>query len=181
MWKICVLVIAGVLSLVSSLEARAQATHAPPVTLADGARSQEGARNHNGRWVLPDGTPTHHVTQDRIVDWPAYSGFRRYHDAGGCMQCHGPDGEGSTYGSTLINSLKTMSFDEFIDVVARGQLNGVSVMPPFDGNRNIMCYIDDIYVYLKARSDGVLPRGRPRPEASRCQRPRPRLRIPLSH
>jgi hypothetical protein len=24
-----------------------------------------------------------------------------------------------------------------------------------------MCYIDDIYIYLKARSEGVLPRGRP--------------------
>jgi hypothetical protein len=24
-----------------------------------------------------------------------------------------------------------------------------------------MCFIDDIYAYLKARSDGVLPRGRP--------------------
>jgi hypothetical protein len=25
----------------------------------------------------------------------------------------------------------------------------------------VMCYIDDIYIYLKARADGVLPRGRP--------------------
>ena len=24
-----------------------------------------------------------------------------------------------------------------------------------------MCYLDDIYVYLKARSDGAVPRNRP--------------------
>ena len=34
-------------------------------------------------------------------------------------------------------------------------------MPAFAGNRNVMCYVDDIYTYLKARSDGVLARGRP--------------------
>jgi hypothetical protein len=31
-----------------------------------------------------------------------------------------------------------------------------------------MCYIDDIYIYLKARADGVLPRGRP---AKRSEKP----------
>jgi hypothetical protein len=31
-----------------------------------------------------------------------------------------------------------------------------------------MCYIDDIYVYLKARAEGGLPRGRP---AKRAEKP----------
>jgi hypothetical protein len=35
------------------------------------------------------------------------------------------------------------------------------VMPAFGTNLNVMCYIDDIYVYLKARAEGGLPRGRP--------------------
>ena len=35
-------------------------------------------------------------------------------------------------------------------------------MPALGDNPNVMCYIDDIYVYLKARADGVLPRGRAR-------------------
>ena len=34
-------------------------------------------------------------------------------------------------------------------------------MPSFGTNPNVMCYLDDIYAYLKARSDGVLGRGRP--------------------
>ena len=34
-------------------------------------------------------------------------------------------------------------------------------MPALGDNPNVMCYIDDIYIYLKARADGGLPRGRP--------------------
>ena len=41
-------------------------------------------------------------------------------------------------------------------------------MPALGDNPNVMCYIDDIYVYLKARADGALPRGRP---AKRAEKP----------
>jgi hypothetical protein len=34
-------------------------------------------------------------------------------------------------------------------------------MPALGDNPNVMCYIDDIFVYLKARALGGLPRGRP--------------------
>jgi hypothetical protein len=34
-------------------------------------------------------------------------------------------------------------------------------MPEFWTNPNVMCYLDDIYAYLRARSDGVIGRGRP--------------------
>jgi hypothetical protein len=41
-------------------------------------------------------------------------------------------------------------------------------MPALGDNANVMCYIDDIFIYLKARADGVLPRGRP---ARRADKP----------
>jgi hypothetical protein len=34
-------------------------------------------------------------------------------------------------------------------------------MPSFGNNLNVVCYMDDIYAYLKARADGALGRGRP--------------------
>ena len=34
-------------------------------------------------------------------------------------------------------------------------------MPRFGDNKNVMCYIDDIYVYLRARADDAVPGGRP--------------------
>ena len=36
-----------------------------------------------------------------------------------------------------------------------------SVMPSFGTNQNVMCHLDDLYVYLRARADGALDRGRP--------------------
>ena len=35
------------------------------------------------------------------------------------------------------------------------------VMPAFGTNPNVMCYLDDIYTYLRARGSDALPRGRP--------------------
>ena len=34
-------------------------------------------------------------------------------------------------------------------------------MPAFADNKNVMCYLNDIYVYLRARSTGAVARGRP--------------------
>jgi hypothetical protein len=43
-------------------------------------------------------------------------------------------------------------------------------MPAFSDNKNASCYIDDLYVYLRALSTEAIPAGRPekkeeRPEA----------------
>jgi methanol metabolism-related c-type cytochrome len=135
------------------------------VTLEDGSKTQKGAKPEDGKWMTPDGDPTYHVKPDGTIDWYAYSGFRRYHSE--CHVCHGPEGEGSTYAPALKDSLKTMSYGDFIGVVASGRIRHLpggqeSVMPALGDNKNVMCYIDDIYVYLKARADGAIGRGRPR-------------------
>ena len=36
-----------------------------------------------------------------------------------------------------------------------------AVMPAFGDNPNVMCYLNDIYVYLKGRDTDAVPRGRP--------------------
>ena len=36
-----------------------------------------------------------------------------------------------------------------------------SVMPSFGTNPNVMCYIEDIFIYLRARANDAVPRGRP--------------------
>lgn len=138
-------------------------------SLTSGA--EEKKKNVDGKWETEDGTPTYHVAEDGTVDWYTYSGFRRYHAE--CHVCHGPDGEGSTYAPALVQSLKTMSYDDFMLVVASGRevvrADKQSVMPAFGTNHNVMCFIDDIYVYLKARADGAIPRGRPAKRADKPQ------------
>jgi methanol metabolism-related c-type cytochrome len=134
------------------------------------AAGQTAKKEKDGKWETADGSPTYNITSDGTVDWYTFSGFRRYHSE--CHTCHGPDGEGSTYAPVLLESLKTMKYDDFMQAVASGRevvrADKQSKMPALGDNRNVMCYVDDIYVYLKARADGVLPRGRP---AKRIEKP----------
>jgi mono/diheme cytochrome c family protein len=104
-----------------------------------------------------------YVVKDGKVDKGTYNGWRRYTES--CLRCHGPDGAGSSYASGLVDSLKKMSEDDFNEVVINGRTNvsasSTSVMPPFGEVEDVVLYLRDIYGYLKARSDGVLGRGRP--------------------
>jgi len=97
------------------------------------------------------------------VDWYTYSGFRRYHSE--CHVCHGPDGEGSTYAPALKDSVKRINYAEFYGLllVVNKDLGGgeTKVMPALGDNKTSCCYVDDIYVYLRARSDDSIERGRP--------------------
>ena len=130
---------------------------------ADGAGDPAAVKNEDGKYYDKDGNPTFKVQSDGTVDWYTYSGFRRYHSD--CHVCHGPDGEGSSYAPALADSLKTMSYPDFANAVVNGRKNvntaQESVMPSFGTNRNVMCYLDDIYVYLRARANDAVPRGRP--------------------
>ncbi len=104
-----------------------------------------------------------YVVKDGKVDQHTYNGWRRYTES--CLRCHGPDGSGSSYAPDLTESLKHMSEDDFKDVVINGRKNvttsAENVMPAFGEVEDVVSYLDDIYGYLKARSDGVLGRGRP--------------------
>lgn len=103
------------------------------------------------------------VEADGTVDWPTFSGFRRYNSV--CHTCHGPDGAGSSFGPALVESLKRLNYEQFTEIVVNGksEVNTATQkkMPAFGLDPNVMCYLDDIYAYLKARSDGVVGRGRP--------------------
>jgi methanol metabolism-related c-type cytochrome len=109
------------------------------------------------------------IEKDGTVDWATFSGFRRFNSE--CYVCHGPDGVGSTFAPALIDSLKTMTYEQFLDTVTNGKTEVNTAvqkkMPAFGTNPNVMCYIDDIYAYLKARSDGVVGRGQPAKHADK--------------
>nr|WP_240722244.1 c-type cytochrome, methanol metabolism-related [Poseidonocella sp. HB161398] len=127
------------------------------------------AYEEDGRYYTEDDVPTFNVGDDGTVDWLTYSGFRRYHSE--CHVCHGPEGEGSSYAPALKTSAIDMDYYDFLDVVTNGRqvVNAAehNVMPAFGDNPNVMCYIDDIYVYLKARGADAVPRGRPAKKESK--------------
>jgi methanol metabolism-related c-type cytochrome len=120
-------------------------------------------KSEDGKYFDKEGNPTFKVAADGTVDWYTYSGYRRYHSE--CHVCHGPDGMGSTYAPALKDSLKWMSYGDFLGVVASGRKNVSSsqenVMPAFGDNPNVACYMDDLYIYLRARANEAIDRVRP--------------------
>lgn len=130
---------------------------------ADGAGDPTPVSSEDGKYVDKAGNPTFKVSEDGKVDFYSYVGFVRY--SANCLQCHGPDGLGSTYAPSLVNSLKTLSYGDVLATVAGGKKNVSNsenlVMPALGENKNVMCYIDAIYIYLRGRSDGAIGRGRP--------------------
>jgi methanol metabolism-related c-type cytochrome len=135
--------------------------------VTDGSGDPAAVTSDEGAWTDKDGNPTFKVEKDGSVDWGTYIGFTRY--SAECLRCHGPDGMGSTYAPALIDSLKTLGYSDFYATVAGGK-KAVSasqdlVMPAEGLNKNVMCFITDIYSYLRARSDGAVGRGRPEKHA----------------
>ncbi len=128
------------------------------------AFAAEEKHQEDGKYLTKDDVPTYNVKEDGTVDWYTYSGFRRYHSE--CHVCHGPDGLGSSYAPALADTMKTTEYADFLYIVAAGRekitASQVSKMPGFGDNKNVSCYMDDIYVYLMARADGAIPRGRPK-------------------
>jgi hypothetical protein len=104
-----------------------------------------------------------------VVDQHTFIGYLHYEDT--CYWCHGQDATGSTFAPSLVDALQTLSHHEFENIAVNGGVvNGQSIGYPTSNvfvmlamgtNPNVMCYLDDIYAYLRARSDGVIGRGRP--------------------
>jgi methanol metabolism-related c-type cytochrome len=141
---------------------------------ADGSGDPAVASSDNGKYADKNGNPTYKISEDGTVDWYTFSGYRRYHSD--CHVCHGPNGDGSSYAPALASSLKTLSYVDFNNIVTNGRkdVNAANdkVMPAFATNANVMCYLDDIYVYLRARANDAIPGGRPpkhedKPEAAK--------------
>ncbi|WP_246329510.1 c-type cytochrome, methanol metabolism-related [Chthonobacter rhizosphaerae] len=119
------------------------------------------ASEENGKFLDADGNPTYKVFDDKSVDWYTWRGFKKYN--ANCMQCHGPDGVGSSFAPDLTNSLKTIDYSKFMEIVSSGQQNVWhpvnSIMPAWGSDLNVMCFADSIYAYLRGRATGDVGRG----------------------
>jgi methanol metabolism-related c-type cytochrome len=142
-----------------------------PVLADDTPEKAAAIKDEGGKYFDADGNPTFKIQDDGTVDWFTFSGYRRYHSD--CHVCHGPDGVGSSYAPALSESLKTIDYANFLAIVAQGRQNvgggKESVMPAFGDNKNVYCYLDDLYIYLRGRAVGAIPRGRPPKKEAKSQ------------
>jgi mono/diheme cytochrome c family protein len=95
------------------------------------------------------------VVDGTKVDPETMKGFRTWR-AAACDRCHGPNQEGLV-GPSLINSLKTLSKDDFKKTVTEGRLE--KGMPSFKTSQQVMDNLDHLYAYLKGRSDGAITKA----------------------
>ena len=100
--------------------------------------------------------PLYKVVDGNKVDTQTLKGWRTWR-ALACERCHGAAQEGMV-GPSLVNSLKVLTPDEFKNTVLHGRLP--KGMPNFDGSKQVVDNIDNLYAYLKGRSDGAIKPGR---------------------
>jgi mono/diheme cytochrome c family protein len=96
------------------------------------------------------------VSDGTKVDTQTLSGWRTWR-AMACERCHGAAQEGMV-GPSLVGSLKVLNKDQFKEAVLKGRIE--KGMPNFDGSKMVVENIDNLYAYLKGRSDGAIQPGR---------------------
>jgi mono/diheme cytochrome c family protein len=100
--------------------------------------------------------PSYTVVDGYKVDEDTMKGFRTWR-AAACDRCHGANQEGLV-GPSLLKSLKTLTKDEFKLVVTNGRLD--KGMQSFGNSPQVMQNLDQLYQYLKGRSDGAITRAK---------------------
>jgi len=128
---------------------------------ADAAPADQGATDSSGHKLNTD--KPYKLFPDGKVDFATYRGYNMYSSI--CFVCHGPDAKGSSFAPRLMDSLKYLSYEDFVSTVMNGRENITSVsnnaMPAFGENPTVVKYVDSLYAYLKGRADGVIKAGVP--------------------
>jgi mono/diheme cytochrome c family protein len=95
---------------------------------------------------------------DRLaVTQPEYEGWKVF--AVNCTRCHGEDAIGSALAPSLVKSLQgTVTHPIFVQTVTEGRV--AKGMPAW-GTLLTPTQIENVYAYVKARSEGRLAPGRP--------------------
>jgi mono/diheme cytochrome c family protein len=101
-------------------------------------------------------TDLYTVVDGTKVDADTFQGFRTWR-AAACDRCHGANQEGLV-GPPLLESLKTLSRDDFKKTITDGRLE--KGMPSFSTSKQVMDNLDHLYAYLKGRSDGAIKRAK---------------------
>ena len=99
--------------------------------------------------------PLYTVVDGYKVDSNTMNGFRAWR-AAACDRCHGANQQGLV-GPSLIESLKTMSKDDFVRTVRDGRLD--KGMVSWKDSKMVMDNMDNLYAYLKGRSNGDIKRA----------------------
>jgi mono/diheme cytochrome c family protein len=109
--------------------------------------------------VVPGGksvtTPLYTVKDGNQVDPKTLAGWKTWR-AMACERCHGAEQEGLV-GPALVNSLKVLTKDQFHTTITQGRVE--KGMPNFGGVQLVQDNWENLYAYLKGRSEGNIAPG----------------------
>ena len=100
-------------------------------------------------------TPLYTVKDGNQVDPKTLQGWKTWR-AMARERCHGATQEGLV-GPALVNSLKVLTKEQFHTTVTQGRLE--KGMPNFGGVKLVQDNWENLYAYLKGRSDGNIAPG----------------------
>jgi hypothetical protein len=100
-------------------------------------------------------TPLYTVKNGNQVDPKTLMGWKTWR-AMACERCHGASQEGLV-GPSLVNSLKVLTKDQFHTTITNGRVE--KGMPNFGGVKMVTDNWQNLYAYLKGRSDGNIAPG----------------------
>ncbi|MGH8710114.1 MAG: c-type cytochrome [Burkholderiales bacterium] len=100
--------------------------------------------------------PIYTVVEGNKVDAKTLEGWRTWRVMA-CERCHGAEQEGTT-GPGLVDSLKRMTKEEFKKATLEGK--PAMGMPGYNTTKLVVDNIDNLYAYLKGRSDDAIKPGR---------------------
>lgn len=130
--------------------------------LADDAPASDAPK------LYPAAEDDHHANEDgkpyKVVDGTkvdeyTLTGFHTWR-AAACDRCHGANQEGMV-GPSLVDSLKVLSKQDFMTTVTNGRPE--KGMPQWSINPTVMKNINQLYAYLKGRSDGAITKAKVSP------------------
>ena len=101
-------------------------------------------------------TDLYTVVDGTKVDEKTLQGFKTWR-AAACDRCHGANQEGMV-GPSLIASMKVLTKAEFDKTLTDGRLE--KGMPAFNTSKMVMGNLDNLYAYLKGRSDGAITKAK---------------------
>jgi mono/diheme cytochrome c family protein len=99
-------------------------------------------------------TSLYTVQDGNKVDAKTFEGWKTWR-ALACERCHGASQEGLV-GPSLLGSLKVLTKEDFHTTIMNGR--PAKGMPNFSGSQMVVTNWENLYAYLKGRSDGnILP------------------------
>ena len=133
---------------------------APPATPQDTSSTQSATQPQQPTQEAPLRDAYHQAPRD-TVDQTTYDGWKQYNL--NCARCHGEDVLGTTIAPHLVVSLKPdgpiNTQELFVQVVCAGRPD--KGMPSWCALGMDPAKINQIYAYVKGRSEGKIAPGRP--------------------